>query len=277
MTGQIISLHTDDYLVKSEEKIYRLSARGKLKGSAVLVGDYVDFSEGAITNVHERKNRFIRPSIANVDVVVAVLSPVPEPDFLMIDKLVASAVMEEVPIIFCVNKADLGDKVYKQVLENYKSLGKIHFVSTETKAGIEELKESLRGKFAVLAGQSAVGKSSLVNALFGTQIKTGQVSEIGRGKHTTTSSQIYEFDDIRLTDTPGFAVLEAMVSADELKFCYPEFNIVLGECKFRGCSHTNEPDCKIKELVSQGEICKDRYDRYVQIYNEIKNKKRYYK
>ena len=144
------------------------------------------------------------------------------------------------------------------------------------KQGLDDLKNALKDKLSVLAGQSAVGKSSLINALFGTQLKTGEVSDIGRGRHTTTCSKIYEFGDIRIMDTPGFAVLETFIELDDLKFCYPEFNEYLGECKFRGCTHTGEPDCKIQTLAVKGKIPLGRYERYKEIYNELKRRKKFY-
>lgn len=277
MKGQIINLRSDDFFALSDGKVYCLKARGKLKGKGnLLVGDYVEFSNGAVERVLERKNRFIRPHVANVDVIAAVISPIPEPDFIMLDKLVASAVSEGVPIIFIVNKNDISSVVYEKVKSEYYAVGKIFSVSATEKVGLEELKTELKNKLTVLAGQSAVGKSSLVNALFGSDLKTGEVSDIGRGRHTTTYSKIYDFDDVRIADTPGFAVLESFVAADDLKFCYPEFNEYLGECRFRGCSHTGEPDCKIEELVSEGKIPLGRFERYKEIYDELKRRKKFY-
>ena len=277
MKGQIINLHTDDFYALSNGEVFRLSARGKLKGKGnLLVGDYVEFSNGVVEKVLPRKNRFIRPSVANADLIVAVVSPVPEPDVLMLDKLVASAVSEEVPVIFVVNKSDITSEIYDKIKSEYSAVGQIFAVSATEKQGLDDLKNALKDKLSVLAGQSAVGKSSLINALFGTQLKTGEVSDIGRGRHTTTCSKIYEFGDIRIMDTPGFAVLETFIELDDLKFCYPEFNEYLGECKFRGCTHTGEPDCKIQTLALEGKIPLGRYERYKEIYNELKRRKKFY-
>lgn len=277
MKGQIINLRSDDFFALADGEVYRLKARGKLKGKeSLLVGDYVEFSNGAVEKVLPRKNRFIRPSVANADLIAAVISPVPEPDFIMLDKLIASAVSEGVPVIFIVNKSDISKSVYEKVKNEYSAVGEIFSVSATEKVGLEELKTELKNKFTVLAGQSAVGKSSLVNALFGCDLKVGEVSEIGRGRHTTTYSKIYDFDDVRIADTPGFAVLESFIEADDLKYCYPEFNEYLGECKFRGCSHTGEPDCKIEELVGEGKIPFGRFERYKEIYSELKRRKKFY-
>lgn len=277
MKGQITELHSDAFFAVSGGEVYRLSARGRLKKTtSVLVGDYVEFSDGAIEKVYQRENRFIRPSVANADLIVAVVSPVPEPDFLMLDKLAASAVKENVPVIFAVNKTDLGGGLYEKVKAEYSAVGEIYAVSAAEKSGLNELKAALKGKLSVLAGQSAVGKSSLVNALFGTDIRTGDVSEIGRGRHTTTASRIYEAAGIRLTDTPGFAVLEADIPAEDLRFCYPEFNAVLNSCKFADCKHVGEPSCRVAELAAEGKIPLGRYERYKQIYAELKAKRRLY-
>ena len=132
-------------------------------------------------------------------------------------------------------------------------------------------------KLTVLAGHSAVGKTSIINSVFGLNQKVGELSDkILRGKHTTTRSEIFECEKVRLVDSPGFAVIDAMVSAEELPDCYDEYFTVSPECKYRGCSHVNEPDCKVKELVKSGVLSKDRYGRYVEIYKELLERRNIY-
>ena len=280
MLGQVYKAHSDKYLVCCGKKLYKCGARGvlKIKGDGICVGDYVEFEKGVIINVLQRKNRFIRPSVTNVDVIVAVVSPLPKPDFYLIDKLLISAIKEDADFIIAVNKTDIDDTLYKSVLEEYGNLGySIVEVSAKDGQGIDTLKNMLKGKLSVLAGQSAAGKTSIINSMFGLELKTGDLSEkIARGKHTTTRSEIFEFDDYKIVDSPGFAVIEAMVALNELPECYPEYFEVSSMCKFRGCAHVNEPDCKVKELVDEGKLSKNRYVRYVEIYNEISKRREIY-
>lgn len=275
--GQIIKAHSDSFFVLSDGQTHKCSARGvlKIKGDGLSVGDYVYFENNAIKSVQKRKNHFIRPNVSNVDVVVAVFSPEPKPDFCLLDKLYINAVKENVEFIIVVNKHDISASVYDEILKDYGSLGiKIFSVSSKTNVGIAELKQFLVGKLAVLAGQSASGKTSIVNAMFNLQLKTGDLSEkIARGKHTTTRSEIFEYDGVRIVDSPGFAMLDAQVGLEDLPSCYPEYAEVSGECKFRGCVHVHEPECKVKELVLSGNLSSRRYDRYVIIYNEISKRR----
>ena len=135
----------------------------------------------------------------------------------------------------------------------------------------------LSDKLAVLAGQSAVGKTSIVNAMFGLDLKTGELSEkIVRGKHTTTRSEIFEVEDVKIIDSPGFAVIDADVDVKLLPECYNEYFNVSSMCKFRGCTHISEPECKVKELVQSGKLSKQRYERYVEIYNELSTRRTIY-
>ncbi len=271
--GQIYKATSNAYWVKVGEKLIKCVARGAIKsrGEDLCVGDFVTIENNAIKSIEQRKNRFIRPNVANVDYIVSVFSPNPKPDFYLIDKLYVNAVKEDVEMIIVVNKADIDVSLYQHMLNEYEKLGiKILCVSAKTGDGIDELKNLLKGKLSVFAGQSAVGKTSLVNALFNMQLKTGELSEkIARGKHTTTRSEIFEKDNIKIIDSPGFAVIDAMVELDELPECYPEYLEHAHLCKFRGCMHVNEPQCKVKQLVEDGVLSKERYLRYVEIYNEL--------
>lgn len=280
MIGQVYKVHTDSYSVKCGEYIYKCGARGVLKkrGEGILVGDVVNVENQTIISVKERKNRFIRPNVSNVDLVVGIVSVQPKPDFFVLDKLYLNAVKEGVDFVIVVNKTDISQEIVKLVYEEYGKLGvKILEISTKTQSGIDDLTKILKGKLTVLAGQSAVGKTSIVNTLFGLDMKVGALSEkISRGKHTTTRSEIFEKGDIRLVDTPGFAVIDAMLDIEDLPLCYPEYFQVSNNCKFRGCTHVNEPDCEVKKLVENGTLSKKRYERYVEIYKEISIRRNIY-
>lgn len=279
MIGQVYKVQTDTFVVKSEDKIVLCNSRGLIKkcGDGVLVGDIVTVENGVITKVHQRKNRFIRPSVCNVDLIVVLISPEPKPDFYLVDKVLVNAIKENVDVLFVVNKTDFDDSLYQQVVDEYKHLEiDIVKISAKTKAGVEELKQRLKGKLSVFVGQSAVGKTSLVNSMFDLDLKTGELSGIGRGKHTTTRSEIFENQDIKVVDSPGFAVIDAEVTAEEFPLYYEEYFEVSNDCRFRGCRHIDEPNCKVKELVEKGFFSKSRYDRYVEIYLELQKRRKIY-
>ena len=280
MVGQVYKAHSNVFYVMCDGKLNKCVARGilKHKSDGILVGDYVKFDKGAINEVLERKNRFIRPSVSNLDMIVAVVSPEPKPDLQLIDKLLISAIKENVDFVIAVNKQDLSLDFAKTIKEEYKDVDvKIIELSAKNKNGIDDLKNLMKGKVTAFAGQSAVGKTSLVNSMFGLNLKTGELSEkISRGKHTTTRSEIFNFEDYKILDTPGFAVIDAEVSIDDLPEYYPEYFTVSNECKFRGCKHVNEPFCRVKELVNNGKLSRSRYNRYVEIYNEITKRREVY-
>ncbi len=280
MIGQVYKAHSDKYLVKSGNETYNLRARGvlKLKSDGISVGDYVEFDKNSIIKVLERKSHFIRPNVSNVDLIVAVLSPEPKPDYYLIDKLLISAIKENVEFVLVVNKTDIDDTLINQIKKEYLKLNlNVVPVCAKTGQGIEELKARLSGKFAVFAGQSAVGKTSLINTLFNLNLKTGDLSEkISRGKHTTTRSEIFEVGDVKVIDSPGFAVIDAFVTAEELCEYYPDYFENSSECKFRGCKHVSEPQCKVKEMVESGELSLGRYQRYIEIYNELLKRREIY-
>ncbi len=279
MKGQIISLSGNSFTVKSQTETITLSARGKLKKETILVGDFVEYANGCIEKIYPRSSSFIRPAVANIDLVLAVISPVPKPDYTILDKLLISAISQGVEVVIVINKIDIESELPTEVNTEYENSGvKIVTISAKNGENIEQLKTLMKGKFTALAGQSAVGKSTLVNTLFGLQLKTGEVSEkIGRGKHTTTKSTVYDLDGYKIIDTPGFYTLESFVTPEELGEYYPEFSSVFGKCKFRGCSHTGEIGCAVKALVESGEISKGRYERYIEIYKQLKDKKQLYK
>ena len=278
--GQVYKAHSNKFWVKTRDGLIKCDARGllKIKSDKILTGDFVEVENNTILSVKPRKNRLIRPSVANIDLIVAVLSPQPKPDYYLIDKLLINATKENIDFCIVLNKNDIESDIFQDVVKEYSNLGfRILSVSSMNRKGLDELKELLNGKLSVFAGQSAVGKTSITNAMFNLDLKTGEVSEkIERGRHTTTRSEIFEYEGIKVIDSPGFAVIDADVSVDDLPQCYPEYFEVTSECKFRGCSHVNEPNCKVKELVNNGVFSKNRYERYIEIYNEIKNRRTIY-
>lgn len=275
--GQVYKVHTNKYFVKVCDNIIQCDARGllKIKSDGILVGDFVEVEKNTIIKLLQRKNRFIRPNVSNVDTVIAVLSPEPKPDYFLIDKLCVNALKEDVEFVMVVNKSDIDDSLFNEIKAEYSEVGvKMFSVSSKNGDGIDKLKEYLTGKLSVFAGQSAVGKTSITNAMFSLQLKTGDLSQkIVRGKHTTTRSEIFECENIKIIDSPGFAVIDADVELNDLKTFYPEYLEVASLCKFRGCSHVSEPNCRVKEMVENGILSKKRYERYVQIYKEIQSRR----
>jgi ribosome biogenesis GTPase len=219
-----------------------------------------------------RNSYFIRPSVANLDAVNVVIASTPKPDYLMLDKLILTLFSQGVEVVFVVNKTDLGNEVVEEVKNHYAETDcKIVSVSASTGEGVEELKKVLSGKLVAFAGQSAVGKSSLVNALFGLNLRTNEVSEkTQRGRHTTTVAEIFCMGDIRIVDTPGFSVVKPDIKSEELALFYPEYFSRLQDCKYRTCTHINEPDCRVRKDVEGGLLSAERYLRYKTIFNEIK-------
>ncbi len=274
LIGQIIKVKKSFCEVKAEQ-IINCSVRGNVKKLRPVVGDMVEIDkDNAICSILPRNSYFIRPLCANVDCVNIVLASVPKPDFLVVDRLIAMAIHGGAKVILTVNKSDLSTEVADYVNENYNSVvDKIFIVSAVNKSGTEKLKEYLTGKLVVFAGQSAVGKTSLINGIFSENFKVGELSrKTQRGKNTTTASSIIEDSGIRVMDTPGFTSLYALnIPLEELKNCYPEF--ANKNCYFNDCNHLSEPDCGVKKALEQGEISVDRYNRYKTIYNEIKEQK----
>ena len=279
MKGQVYKAESSVYEIRCGNENFFCTAKGVLKKekTAVVVGDFVEFDGKTINAILPRKNYFSRPAVANVDTVLIVVSSEPKPDFYLIDKLLINALHSNADVIIAVNKSDLRDNLYDKIECQYSGCGiKILKVSVKDLSGIGQLKNFIRNGLTVLAGQSAAGKTSLVNAMLGLSLRTGELSrKVMRGKHTTTFSRIYENDDIRIIDTPGFAVIDADVKKEDLPWLYPEYSILSSKCRFRGCTHINEPDCEIKKSVENGLLSRERYIRYREIFNEISERRNY--
>ncbi|MBQ7339677.1 MAG: ribosome small subunit-dependent GTPase A [Clostridia bacterium] len=279
MIGRLIKVCSNGYTVRCEEKDYPCKAKGKLKisGDGLYVGDYVEIENGVIAKVLPRKNKLIRPRVSNIDAIVVVVAVEPKPDYYLVDKVVLSGIKNDIETVILVNKSDKDKNLFESVKSQYDGVAKVYSVSAKDKVGIEQVKEFLQNKTVVLAGQSAVGKTTLVNAIFSLDLRVGELSEkIQRGKHTTTYSQIFIKDNVSVIDSPGFAQIEAFVDLEELPNLYQEYLEYASECRFRGCTHTDEPDCQVKKAVEEGKLSKERYVRYVEIYNQIKCRRKDY-
>ena len=250
--------------------------RGALRREdRICVGDFVQFDpeERIVTEILPRKNFLLRPSVSNVDCVVFVIAPVPKPDFLLLDKVLVRCAREGVPVLLCANKSDLSDAFRETVFAQYEKSGAEFAVcSAKTGEGIGAVRAFLKGKLACLAGQSAVGKSSLANALFPElSAETGGLAKrTDRGKHTTRHSEIYPAGDVLLCDTPGFSEFQAEGAAEDLQAYYPEFRAFDASCRFRTCTHVREPDCAVRRAAENGEIPRERYERYLALFEALK-------
>lgn len=270
--GRVISASSNKYTVDLGEKIVVINARGKIKyrSGEILTGDFVEVIDDAISKVYPRTSRFIRPNVANIDMLCITVANPPKPDYLVVDKLLLSASFANVECVIIINKTDLDQSISEYVKANYDFIP-IFNVSAKAGEGISQLRSFLNGKTVAFAGQSAVGKTSILNTLMNTDYRTGDISEKSeRGRHTTTGSQIIKGDGFLLFDTPGFSEISVDISPQDAVMNYPPYEKYLNECKYLDCTHISEPDCKIKQLVEEGKLSKDRYQRYIEIFQEIK-------
>lgn len=289
-TGKIIKALSGFYYVQTAEKqIFQCRGRGVFRKNKItpLVGDEVVFQaehedEGYILEVKARKNELIRPPIANVDQAILVFSAV-EPDFspALLDRFLVLVEFNRIRPIICITKMDLvnedeGEKIH-QYKKDYEQAGyTVLLTSSETETGFEQLIPLLEGEISVFAGQSGVGKSSLLNVIRpDLNLKTDDIStHLGRGKHTTRHVELIKLGEGLVADTPGFSSLEFTdVEVDDLNFCFPELERASEQCKFRGCQHVQEPKCAVKTAVEDGEIPLYRYENYKLFLQEIKERK----
>ncbi|ALA69207.1 GTPase RsgA [Geobacillus stearothermophilus 10] len=287
--GQIIKALSGFYYVLSEGRVFQCRGRGVFRKKKVtpLVGDRVVFqatseTEGYILEIGERQNELVRPPIANVEQAILVFSAV-SPDFSakLLDRFLVLVESKRIAPIIVISKIDLLDGESKEEIaryvHDYRSIGyDVIETSAVTKGGLDELALRLRGRVSVVAGQSGVGKSSLLNALRpDLRLKTGDIStHLGRGKHTTRHVELLEVAGGLVADTPGFGALEFdQIELDELPHYFPEFRTYGEGCKFRGCLHIAEPKCAVREAVEAGEIPSYRYDHYVSFVAEMKERK----
>ena len=265
-------------------KIVTAKPRGKLKANGkIITGDYVElvpdeYSSGEyiITALNKRKNSITRPYVANIDQLVVIIGIEPKPDLYLIDKLLINCVLKGISPLLVINKEDISSSDFiDNIISQYGKLTNIILCSARTKKGIDKLVDNLRGKLNVFTGQSAVGKSTILNAINkDLNIETGELSEkVKRGKNTTRTSQIYLFEDMMIADTPGFSMLELKdIKPQDLSSYFIDFDEYRSKCRYKNCSHINTPakDCGVIKAVEDGNLPGERYNRYVDIYNELK-------
>ena len=291
MKARVTRILSKDYTVRVDNVDYAATARGSIKQfGKILVGDMVEVSPNnygggfTIDKVYPRNNALTRPPVANLDQLVIVLALQPAPDFELVDKLFIFCMQQNIRPILVINKCDISDKnKMLEIVSAYKyCTDNIICVSALEKENLGELKRLLKGKLSAFAGQSAVGKSTLINALSSSEIAATQGLSVKteRGKHTTRHTEIYTIDnDILIADTAGFSMLElSNIKYSDLCSYYPDF-ASSDACAYSGCTHVNcsAKDCAVISDVQDGVINKGRYDRYVKLYNELRDKwsKRY--
>lgn len=277
--GRIIKNISNRYTVFVNGEAVIAVAMGKLRlGKRPIVGDYVRLehleNQWVIQEVLERKNELKRPLIANVDQALIVMS-LKEPDFsyTLVDRLIFLISVEKIKPIIVVNKTDLGNEnEIEEIVNEYLPYG-YQVILTNRNKDSEEVVSVLSDKLTVLAGQSGVGKSSIINRIDDRfELKTQEISKVlGRGKHTTRHNELYFINGGWLADTPGFSSLDFKhVDALELAHSIPDFSPYWESCRFRDCIHQNEPGCAVKKAVDESQVSKRRYQHYLDCLELIK-------
>lgn len=291
MIGKIIKGIAGFYYVEvAGSGIYQSKAKGLFRKEKIkpLVGDEVRITvthekdmEANIEEIFPRKNELYRPAVANVDQVLVVMAFAdPDPDYGVLDRFLVQMEIAGIHTVICFNKDDLAASGRAEEVKSvYESAGyEVVMASVKEKKGLEELSKKAAGKTTVLAGPSGVGKSSIVNHLSSEKImETGEISEkLKRGKNTTRHAQLVVIgENTYICDTPGFTSFEAEnISSSELRRYFPEIWKYEGECRFNGCVHDKEPDCRVKEAVERGSISRFRYDSYIRLFSELKEKEK---
>lgn len=292
MKGKIIKGIAGFYYVHTGKAgVYECKAKGIFRKEKIkpLVGDNVEIDiideeahTGNIREILPRINTLIRPAVANIDQAVVIFAAAkPKPNFNLLDRFLIMMERQEIPAVICFNKMDLArEEELQKLKEAYETSGyRILFASARKEEGISGIQEVLKGKTSTVAGPSGVGKSSLINLLAPeANMETGEISEkIERGRHTTRHAELICIrEDTYIVDTPGFSSLSVdSFEKETLGNYFPEFVEYEDQCRFPGCSHISEPECGVKEALAQGKISRIRYEDYLEIYNELKDKRKY--
>jgi len=271
-------------IVSNNQKIECFSPKKIKLKSKVVVGDIVEVerieNDYVITKICERDNVLIRPRVANISQILIVLAIVPEPDFLLVDKLLIMAKKMGIKSCICINKNDIKHtEFYSSIYKQYSLVADTIVEVSAKQNNLSNLTDILQNNTTVLCGQSAVGKSSIINGLIPElKLEIGELSQkIERGKNTTRTTELYSLNENSfIIDSPGFSLLDISdIEYDKLKDFYPEFSN--SNCYYSNCTHTTEPEsqCQVKRFVINNQIDKNRYSRYVTLFNELKNKRRY--
>lgn len=288
MQGIIVENKSNTYCIKSNNEIYEAVARGRLKNENLnpVVGDKVQFEilneekkEAVIEKIEERTVYIKRPKMSNITKIILVVScKHPKPDLLLLDKQLIFAEWLKIKPVIVLNKIDLDSKNDYEEIENiYSDLGyKVITTNAKDNIGIDKLLEELKGEISAFSGNSGVGKSTLINAIFNDLVTIeGEISiKNKRGKNTTTGTKLYKINENTfIADTPGFSTFDIYeIDYRELYKYFIEFNKYVENCEYIGCSHVGERRCGIKDALESNEINKSRYDNYVKIYQELKKK-----
>ena len=289
MEGLILKGIGSFYSVLAEsgaEYVCKASGRFRKEGVTPVPGDRVSFQkkegeDGRITEILPRKNLLIRPAVANVDKLVIVMAAsAPKPDLLLVDKLLLQCESAKITPVLVLNKCDERDEeLYASILRQYAPTGyTCCAVSAHTGEGLDALKNEIRGNVCCFAGQSAVGKSSLLNAILPElSLAVGGLSrKTDRGRHTTRHAELWLAWGGALVDTPGFSLLDAeTMEPEDLASLYPEMREHADGCRFAKCLHASEPDCAVKPLLDTEALSRERYDRYLEILEELKEKRKH--
>ncbi len=283
LSGVIMKSLSGFYYVDTSEGLVSCKAKGKFRHTSVtpLVGDRVSITvnpmgESVIDEIMPRKNSFVKPPVANIDIMVILASAViPVSSPFLIDRMTVLAFYNSCTPIICINKTDLdkGDMLY----DIYSRSGiKTIRTSSVTGEGLDELQNAIAGKISAFTGNSGVGKSSILNALDpNLSIKTGEVSEkLGRGRHTTRHAELFKLPcGAIIADTPGFSSFDAemmrITDSEQLAGCFPEFKPFIGKCRFDDCKHIKEPGCAVLEAVGPGIISESRHRSYAALYEQV--------